>query len=146
MNKPILFEKPSFDEALTRTPKTLGEAKEQLSIVREHLAGKKQPQNASASTAPSQDRPFSEILGQNERVLAETRGLIEASPGEKIFVVSGKNVVTRSGKQTEVAALEETAAYKRLFVAMEAAKDGREKYRLAAELGELRRTYGTGRK
>jgi hypothetical protein len=129
MNKPILFEKPSFDEALTRTPKTLGEAKEQLAIVREHLAEKKEPSSPAARAE-----------------ISAGSTLPEAEPGEKIFISNGKNVVARSGRNVEVAALQETATYKRLFAAMEDAKDGRERFRAAAELGELRRTYGTGRK
>ncbi len=151
MNKPILSEKPSFEEALARDPKTLHEARALLGVIREKIS--KQPQSASGALkkgddtpASSQDRPFSDILAENERTLAEIRSLIEAETGEKIILTNGKNVVIRAGKQIEVAALEETKAWKQLEAAMKAAADGRERFRIAAAMAEMRRTYGTGRK
>jgi hypothetical protein len=122
----LTFSKPTVEEALTRQPKTLGEAKEQICVLRE-LVGRKE---SSPRTA--------EIPGGST--------LPEAEPGERIYISNGRNVVERNGRNLEVSALEQTAAYKRLFAAIEAAKDGRERFRIAAELGEVRRTYGTGRK
>lgn len=142
----------TLTELLEREPKTLHQAREQLAAIRERLAtnaraGQEEKKPAGSIPELSAEQRRKEHA-ERERVIAEIRGsnLPEATPGEKILMVNGRNVVCRDGCDVEVAALEDTRKFRELDAALKAETNSIQRFRIAADMGELRRTYGTGKK
>ena len=170
MSKSTSIEKLTLEEALKRNPKTLFEAREQLDVIRQSLPSAAAITRAGAPKAAEKSqtstfRPFASIptaeleavtaqeraagkkfLQHAKQVVAEIRGVgREADPGEQIFITNGKSVVIRNGEKIEVAALEETKKFRDLAGKLETEKNPRERFQIAADIGEWRRTYGGGR-